>query len=191
MNLLGKNIVVYDLEIKKPINECSKGWVSYDEMGISVGCLFDYRINRYRVFMDDNIHELVDRLNEPETVIVAFNHIAFDNKLLRGSGLPLKEDFLLRNYDILLVSKEGAGVGNRFVKGFKLDDHLSTLGLPMKTGNGELAPIWYKEGKIGQVIDYCLNDVIQEKNLFEYMQNTGKCASVFMPDHYSIERLEV
>jgi len=80
--LTGKNIVVYDLEIKKPIEECSKGWSSHDEMGISVGCAFDYREMRYRVFMDDNILALVERLNEPNTLIVAFNHVNFDNKLI-------------------------------------------------------------------------------------------------------------
>ena len=100
VNLEGSNIIVYDLEIKKTIEQCSKGWDSLDEMGISVGCAFDYRSMRYRCFMDDNINELVERLNEPDTMIVAFNHIKFDNALLRATGLPLKPDDELHNYDM-------------------------------------------------------------------------------------------
>jgi len=176
--LEGRNVVVYDLEIKKTIDQCSKGWASHDEMGISVGCAYDYRSEKFRVFMDDNMQELVDRLNEPQTIVVAFNHINFDNKLLRASGFNLKPDSELKNYDMLQVSRDGAGLSvNARVPGFKLDQHLETLGLPMKTGDGAMAPIWWQEGKIGKVIDYCMNDVTQEKNLFEFMVKFGKCGS--------------
>lgn len=187
-DLTGKNIVVYDLEIKKPVEQCLKGWAGYDEMGISVGCAFDYRVMLFRVFLDDNIKELVDRLNEPGTLIVAFNHIGFDNKLLRGVGLNLKPDEQLNNYDMMRVSKKGS-TRNEFVrqKGFRLDDHLQVLGLPMKTGEGVMAPIWWQQGLVGKVIDYCLADVQQEKGLFENMYTTGRTACVAFPNLYSIE----
>lgn len=184
--LHGKNIVVYDLEIKKTIDQCTKGWNSHDEMGISVGCAFDYRSMRYRVFMDDNIMELVDRMNETDTLIVAFNHIGFDNKLLRASKFPLKPDNELDNYDMLLESRKGANsIG--FVKGFKLDDHLRVMKLPMKTAGGELAPIWWQEGKIGQLVDYCLNDVTQERTLFEYIIENGVLACEYQRQPYKVE----
>lgn len=189
-DLLGKNIVVYDLEIKKTIEQCSKGWSSHDEMGISVGCAFDYRSNKYRIFMDDNIQELVDRLNEENTLVVAFNHIGFDNKLIRASGFKLKEDSDLNNYDMLLVSRESAGAVG-FIKGFKLDDHLRVLGLPMKTGDGALAPIWWQEGKIGKVSDYCLNDVTQERCLFEYIYLNGKLANEYNKNGFEVKFPEI
>lgn len=175
MNLNGKNIVVYDLEIKNPIEKLSNGWSSMDEMGISVGCAYDYRANRYRVFMDDNIQELVDRLNEPETMVVGFNTVRFDNALLRASKLDLKPDEELNNYDMVQVSRKGARVNN-FAKGFKLDEHLKACGLPLKTASGAQAPLLYQEGKIGELIDYCLNDVAQEKALFQWMHFTGLLA---------------
>lgn len=189
--LLGRNVVVYDLEIKKPIEKCSKGWNSHDEMGVSVGCAYDYRTGRYRVFMDDNLAELVDRLNEPGTLIVAFNHIGFDNRLLRATQLPglpqLKRDTELSNFDMLVASRLGAGQPAEFRKGgFKLDDHLKTLGLPMKTGDGASAPLWWQEGKVGRVVDYCMNDVTQERALFEDMWVTGTTACAFKPERYPI-----
>lgn len=190
-DLHGKNIVVYDLEIKKTIDQCSEGWNSHDEMGISVGCAYDYRAGRFRVYMDDNIAGLVDRLNEPGTLVVAFNHLGFDNKLLRATpGMPmLKPDEELQNYDMLVMSRIGAGEGPSFRKpGFKLDDHLRTLGLPMKTGDGTQAPIMWQAGKIGAVVDYCLNDVTQERALFEHIWVTGTVACAFQPIPYPIER---
>lgn len=186
LNLLGKNIVVYDTEIKKPIEECSRGWSSHDEMGISVACAYDYRVDRYRVFMDDNMPELVDRLNEPGTVVVAFNHIGFDNVLLRASGLPLKSDSELLNYDMLVESRKAAGVSG-FTRGFKLDDHLQALQLPMKTANGAMAPVMWQERRYGELIDYCLNDVTQERALFEYVVRFRELACAYRSTPYRVE----
>jgi hypothetical protein len=186
-DLMGKNIVVYDLEIKEEIGKNGIGWKSFDKMGISVGCAFDYRSYKFRVFMDDNIRELVERLNEENTLVVAFNHVSFDNNLLRGNGLPLKDDRHLKNYDMLLESRKGAGAVG-FIKGFTLDEHLKEMKLPVKTGNGALAPIWWQEGKAGKVIDYCLNDVMVEKQLFDEIYLTGRMASAYNPNGYNIER---
>lgn len=183
--LEGMNIVVYDLEIKKPVEKCTHGWNSLDEMGISVGCAYDYRDRKYRVFMDDNMQELVDRLNEPGTLIVAFNHIGFDNPLLRASGFNLKPDTDLNNYDMLQISRKGTGESRG--RGYTLDGHLETLDLPRKTANGAMAPIWYEEGKMGMLVDYCLNDVTQERNLFEYMIKKGQLACIAHPSPYQIE----
>lgn len=188
----GKNIIVYDLEIKKPIDQCSHGWASHDEMGISVGCAYDYRTGRYRVFMDDNLHELVDRLNEIATLVVAFNHINFDNKLLRATKIErsdktiavLKPDNELNNYDMMKISQ--AGAGKKDFKGFSLDSHLQHLGLPLKTANGVLAPIWWQEGKIGAVVDYCLNDVMQERALFEHIIDNHYLTCDAHPEKYNV-----
>jgi hypothetical protein len=191
--LYGRNVVVYDLEIKKPIEECSRGWDSHDEMGISVGCAFDYRTMRYGVFMDDNIGALVTRLNEPGTVIVAFNHINFDNKLLRANGHALKPDEGLLNYDMMVVSKTAA-LGHSpttLHKGFRLDDHLFARKLPMKTANGAEAPRMWKEKRLGTLVDYCLNDVHVEKLLFEDMWIHGVTQCVAQPQAYVITRPEV
>lgn len=182
MNLSGKNIVVYDLEIKRDPNDCVAGWKSFQEFGISVACAYDYRDSRFRVFMDDNLGALVERLNQPDTLIVGFNHIRFDNEVLRASGFELKYDVSLKNYDLLQISREGAGV-EKFAKGFKLDEHLSALGLPMKSGCGSLAPKLYQDKKRGELVDYCLNDVTTEKNLFEYVVYSGVLACAHNNGH--------
>lgn len=187
--LTGKNIIVYDLEIKKTIEQCSRGWASLDEMGISVGCLYDYRDDSNHVYMDDNIGQLINRLSENGTWIVAFNHIQFDNALLRATirdpRKTLPEDSQLKNYDMLIESRKAAGAVGR-IPGFKLDDHLEALRLPLKTANGAMAPIMYQQGKIGELIDYCLNDVRQERRLFEHIILNRALANKAFPEGFSI-----
>jgi hypothetical protein len=185
-NLIGKNIVVYDLEIKNVIDGQKITWTDFEKMGISVGCAFDYRENKFRVFLDDNINELVERLNEPDTLIVAFNNISFDNNLLRKTAsVKLNPESDLRNYDMLIESKKAVNAG-KFDKGFKLDDHLQTMNLKMKTANGAMAPIWFQQGKIGTLIDYCLTDVTVERALFEHIYVNGTMASLNNPKPYAV-----
>jgi DEAD/DEAH box helicase domain-containing protein len=190
MNLAGKNILVYDLEIQKNPEDCTHGWKSHSEFGVSVACAFDYREMRFRVFMQDNLKDLSDRLNQDGTLVVGFNHVRFDNAVLRGSGCALKADSELKNFDMLLASRAGAGV-NEFAKGFKLDDHLRALSLPMKTADGLLALKLWKEKRLGELVDYCMNDVQTEKNLFEYVMNTGLMATAGKPSPYFVKRPEL
>lgn len=191
-DLAGKNILVYDLEIKNPVASLTAGWESPDEMGISVLCAFDYSLMRYRVFMDDNLAEFVERANQPGTLLVAFNQLGFDNRVVRatkigGKPLALRPDAELKQYDMLFESRLGAGVDpNVRTPGFKLDDHLSTLGLPMKTGDGAMAPVWWQAGQVGKVIDYCLADAAQERNLFEHMYQTQTVACRARPAPYGV-----
>ncbi len=181
-------MIVFDLEIAKPIAECKGGWTGYEEMGVSVGACFDYRNARYSIFMDDNIGGLVERLNEPNTLIVAFNHIGFDNCLLRGNGLPLNPDEALRNFDLLHISRQGAGLDkNAKIKGFKLDDHLEAMKLPMKLGNGADAPKLWQEKRLGELITYTINDVHCERALFEYAYVHGRMACKYKPEGYEVE----
>lgn len=187
-SFIGKNIVVYDLEIKEVIDGRLVTWKSFDKMGISVGCAFDYRENRFRVFLDDNIQQLVDRLNEEGTIVSGFNHVDFDNNLLRGMGFNLKPDSELLNYDLLRVSRKGAGV-EKYCKGFKLQEHLIELGLPLKTDSGAHAPILWREKKLGELVDYCLNDVTQELALFDYFQMHGHSKCAYKKQAYRVENI--
>ena len=60
-------IIVFDLEIKKEM-KTGADWANKAAMGISVGVAFDYASGEYRVFMDDNLQELVDLINDADLV---------------------------------------------------------------------------------------------------------------------------
>jgi hypothetical protein len=174
INLAGKNIVVLDCETKvAPTKDGPVGWKDYDKMGCSVSVTFDYQVMRYRVYMDDNRPLLMARLASAD-LVTGFNIEAFDLPLLddlsKDEGtysLNLEPQHI---YDMLKVSRRGAGVDN-FTKGFKLADHLAaTLGPDWaKSGDGAAAPALWQQGKLGELISYCMDDVAVERALFEHI----------------------
>ena len=192
MDFYQKNVVVYDLEIKNVIDGKNVTWGDHHKMGISVGCCFDFREYTFKIFMDDNMPLLVERLNQEGTLIVAFNNINFDNKLLRKDpllvekGIVLKPDSELKQYDMLLESRKAFNVG-MYEKGFKLDDHLKHMNLPLKTDDGANAPILYQQGKIGELTNYCLQDVIREKMMFDRICLDRFIANAYAPGGMEIE----
>src|SRR2546429_5389677 len=103
-NLAGRKIAVFDAEIKKPINKCTKGWQSHDEMGVSVLVIFDYQTMRYRIFGDNNIEEALDILFYHD-LVVGFNTVRFDWKLLKATYIESCAKRALdrrsKDYDIL------------------------------------------------------------------------------------------
>lgn len=170
--LIGKNFVVYDLEIKNEIDGVNVTWKTKDKMGLSVGALFDYRTGDYSVYFEENAPELAERLNEAD-MIIGFNTVDFDNELLRVHAPKLKPAEELKNFDMLVASRKACGGG--FLKGLKLDDHLlGTFGEDfMKTGHGAEAPKWWQQGLKAKVTSYCIADVRREKTLFEHIIEHG------------------
>lgn len=172
-NLIGKNVIIFDLEIRHPIGLNGVTWNTYDKMGISVGCLFDFQVMDYKVYLDDNLPEMTKRLNSAD-LVVGFNIEDFDIPLLNAHAPKVKED--VKTYDILWKSRYATGMKDpKFLKGMKLDDHLlGTFGASeMKTGDGAMAPVWFQEGKLAKVINYCIADVKREAKLFHHIVKNG------------------
>lgn len=61
--------------------------------------------------------------------------------------------------------------------GYGLDAVCETNFGMRKTGNGALAPILWQQGKRGQVIDYCLQDVKMERTLLDLIRDRGEVVS--------------
>lgn len=176
---MNKRIMVYDLEIKKAIQgksepklagiEYCSGWQDHANMGISCGVVYDYRDDRYRVFMDDNKEEFKLFLDEAD-ILVGFNHISFDNNLLAANGIrPKAEDF-----DILVEVWKAAGLGPAFRylthAGYGLDAVCAATTGYRKNGHGAIAPVDFQRGKYGSLIDYCINDVRLTKGLLDLIR---------------------
>lgn len=174
----GQKVAVFDAEIKKRIEDCSKGWQSHDEMGVSVLVIFDYLEMRYRVFDDKNAGEAV-RILEEYNVVVGFNTVNFDQKLLRATWPDLyKGHRSSRDYDILrqiwIALKLNPDKFDPSTHGgYKLDDvAYETIGL-RKTGDGAKAPVLFQEGRFAELCDYCVQDVKIERELFEFVARYG------------------
>jgi len=174
------SFLVYDLEIVKGIIkkgeeklediEYCKGWHDHEGMGVSVIGAYDSVQDTFRVFCADNFGEFEDLMND-RGVLVSFNGVGFDNKVLTANEINVPED---KCYDILREIWICCGYNpDKFYwkthGGFGLDAMAEANYLGGKTGHGALAPVDWQRGNIGAVIDYCLQDVRLTRDLFRLL----------------------
>ena len=180
--------LIYDLEIIKAIPprdpndkipgiEYCAGWDDHASMGISVIGAYDYGEQRHRTFCQDNFDEFSDLAMNRADILVGFNNIHFDNKVLRASGIEIPRDDSGVYYDLLREVWAGAGLGPDYIHpthaGYGLDAVCEVEFGLKKTGNGAYAPVLWQQGKYGQVIDYCLNDIVLTKRLLDHVVEYG------------------
>lgn len=170
-------MLIYDCEIVKgilgkkdsPIEniEYCDGWNDFDGMGISVICTYSYKTDSYGVFCEDNLHDFKALVNN-HYKIIGFNNFKFDDMLCKANGFDIPQD---KSYDILVEVWKAAGLLPFFCgpshKGYGLDACVKANSNNCKTGNGALAPIQWQRGNIGNVINYCLQDVKLTKLLMD------------------------
>jgi hypothetical protein len=176
----GRRIAVFDLEIKTPIKDCTHGWQSHDEMGVSCMVVWDYAEMRCRVFDDLNISEAAKMLCNYD-VVVGFNTVGFDWKVLRSTYPEFQQPDPGRrsaDYDILREIWISLRLDPDHFQpsthgGYKLDDvAFETIGM-RKSGDGAHAPELFQAGKYAELIDYCIQDVNIERQLFEFVAKHG------------------
>lgn len=180
------NTLIYDIEIIKAIPnrsgprdpkiEYCEGWHDHENMGVSVIGCYDYREDRYRVFCADNFGAFLSRCAIDGTLLVSFNGISFDNRVIDAC---LKTKIPERIcYDLLVEVWAASGLGPKFAypshAGFGLDAICEANFGTKKTGNGAFAPVLWQRSQIGEVIDYCLNDVRLTKQLFDHVLDGGR-----------------
>lgn len=167
-------LVIYDAEIKNAIAERGtaplegvsycKGWGDHIGMGVSVICAYVWD-EGYRVYLDDNMSAFKELVEGPEVLLVGFNNRVFDDLLLDrclGIHVPVNH-----SWDLLRAVRVARGESPGLVGGPSLDQLCKANFLPGKSGSGAFAPILWQRGRFGQVISYCLNDVMQLKKLIE------------------------
>ena len=97
--------------------------------------------------------------------MIGYNVLGFDLPVLEKYGLKLDK---VDTFDMMLdVSKVS---GWKFVKLEKVAT--ATLGVG-KSAEGTDAVIWWKEGKIDKIIEYCQQDVKVTKDIFLHGKDKG------------------
>jgi DEAD/DEAH box helicase domain-containing protein len=156
------NEVVLDIETQNTFDEV--GGFFTDKLKVSlVGCYF-YETDTWESCLYADLTKLYARL-EKSGRIIGYNSIGFDMPVLNNYyagdllGLP--------QLDILaIIAKE---LGYRI----KLDDVAkATLGV-QKSAHGLQAVAWWKEGKIDEIREYCLQDVKVTKEVYEFGLKNG------------------
>lgn len=176
-------MIIYDCEIvnaipnnKEPNREgikYCKGWSDFVGMGISCIVALEVVSGKYRVFCKDNLaafQALVDSAH----AVIGYNSIGFDNKLCEAAGVTIPRE---KSVDLLVQLWKAAGLGETFQYpshiGFGLDDVCRVNFGTTKSGHGALAPVDWQLGRIGSVIDYCINNVRLTRQVFDQVVTWG------------------
>jgi DEAD/DEAH box helicase domain-containing protein len=152
----GFRYAVLDLETRRSAQEVG-GWHRADLMGVSCVVVYDSTTGACREYLQEDVPRLVGDLVEYD-LVVGFNILRFDYAVLGGLS---RFDFgTLTTLDIL--SDIHATLGYRLSL-----EHLAreTLG-SAKSASGLQALDWWKEGRIGDIISYCRQDVAVTRDLF-------------------------
>ena len=159
-----RDFVYFDLETQKSANDVG-GWSHKDQMGMSVGVTYSTALGEYRIFGENQVEELIDQLLKADLVI-GFNHIDFDYKVLMGySILDLAEQ--CQSLDLMLDLETHLGHRPKL-------DAVASASLGMgKTAVGTDAIKWWREGKIMKIAEYCCFDVKVTRLVHEFGSKHG------------------
>ena len=165
---MSKKVLVYDCEVIN--NPTQVGWDNFTELGVSViGCHASWRdmpLVAYDARSQSYLSDFQILVDQAE-VIVGFNSISFDDKLLRENGV-----YITTTVDLLCEVRVLSGQPRFFSRGitrsgYNLGAICAANGLGMKTGHGADAPLLWQAGQYDEVIQYCLNDVRMTRRLYE------------------------
>ncbi len=156
--------IVFDIETKREFAEVG-GAQNRHLLGVSVIGCFDSADGEFRTFLEGEVLAF-GKVLRAATLVVGFNSTHFDLPVLQPY-LPF-DTSKLPSLD-LMVDLERV-LGHRV----SLDACAqATLGTG-KTGDGVQAIRWFREGKIDEVKQYCLDDVRITRDLYEYGKANGQ-----------------
>lgn len=169
--------IVLDIETKGTFDEAG-GRGHFENMQISVVGVYDYATDQYRAYEEKELGQLQNVVIN-SSLIVGFNHVGFDMPILQNYfSIDVKK---LPLFDIMLDFQQK--MGHRIA----LDSIAqATLGVG-KSGSGLDAIRYFREGKIAELKEYCLNDVKVTRQIFDYGIEHGKIAFISKMGHQKKE----
>ena len=166
-------VLYFDLETKYSAEDVG-GWSNVMDMGMSVGVVWDSSDSKFHVYLEHQTPQLIQHLRKAD-LIVGFNHVQFDLRVLAGSkstGIERQQLYLellsLNHFDILSELKK--------ILGHRL--RLESVARPTlqegKSADGLQALAWFKEGRMDKIIEYCKQDVDVTRRLHEHALRHGE-----------------
>ena len=154
------NEIVLDIETQTPITD----FRDYSNLRISLIGVYFYATDSYEYFLEPDLPALWARIEQADRII-GYNQKGFDNAVI--NNYYAGDINLVPQLDLLEVIKESLGYR------VKLDAVAkATLGVG-KTGHGLQAVEYWKEGKIQELADYCIQDVKVTKEVYDYARQHG------------------
>jgi len=162
------NYITYDIETYFPEGVADRvgGKLNVDAMKVAVIGAFVSWVDGgiYVAFLEENVGEFLELMKSADCVI-GYNHIWFDNAVLaKYADFDLNK---LPNWDLMLEVEKNLGFKA------KLDDLCkSNLGT-QKTESFETYRHYHRDGKMYELTDYCMHDVLLTEKLHQLVLKNG------------------
>lgn len=165
MNTDGPDIVYFDLETQRSAGDVG-GFANRDRMGMSIGVTFSTRAGEYHIFREEDAGGLVEQLMKAD-LVVGFNHVSFDYAVLQPYTIF---DLAEHTVNLDMLTDLEARLGHRP----KLEAVAqATLGAG-KSAEGLQAIVWWREGKLREIAQYCAYDVKVTMRVHQYGVRHGR-----------------
>jgi hypothetical protein len=164
------------------------GWSNKPALGLSIGGYYSYADDRVHWFDEHNLLLTIARLVDEQPLMVSFNGIAFDFPLMRGilrrraDNCSDEPDYNLhalcdrfktlaaKSYDILAEVWKAAPA-DKMKRGLNSLDAISRAnGVGGKLSHGYQAPRDWASGRRADVINYCQDDILKTRALFDIIR---------------------
>lgn len=155
-------VLTFDIETTNTFDEV--GSPNAEDLDLAVICVHDSETNEMTHYFKEDLGKLWP-LMESADMLVTFNGDHFDipllNKYYAGDLTNIK------SLDLLVEIKKSLG------RRIKLDDIASaTLG-EKKSADGLQSIIWWRQGKIDDVVSYCKQDVLVTRKVYDHAIEKG------------------
>jgi DEAD/DEAH box helicase domain-containing protein len=155
--------IVFDVETQKSLAEVG-GRENIRDLLLSLAVVYHYSDSSYVTFLEKDADSLLEEICRASRVI-GFNLLGFDYIVLDRYGKLAA--ISQKTVDMMKLCEQQLGFRP------KLDDlAYATLG-KKKGANGLLAIRLFREGKIKELEQYCRNDVLITRELFEFGRKHG------------------
>ncbi|OGZ97724.1 MAG: hypothetical protein A2679_02950 [Candidatus Sungbacteria bacterium RIFCSPHIGHO2_01_FULL_54_26] len=169
-----RDTLIIDLETKKAFAEVG-GEKNIRDLGISVAGVYSYAKDAFFAFEEHELSQLTEMLKETDHII-GFNIIHFDIPVLEAYvDKAILASIALTDIFADAVKFLGHRVGLDGVA-------KATLGMG-KSGHGLEALEWFRQGRMADVKEYCLDDVRLTRDLYEYGKKNGHVLFESYIDH--------
>jgi len=156
------NEVVLDIETANTFQDV--GGYFPDKLDVSVVVAYFYETDEYVSYLLEDLPKLFERL-ERSGRIIGYNSVGFDMPVLNRYYVG----DLLKIPQLDMLAKIHESLGYRI----KLDDVAAATIGTRKSAHGLLAVKWWREGKVQDVIDYCKQDVVVTRGVYEFGRENG------------------
>ena len=158
------NHIVLDIETQNLFSDVG-GKENLTKLLLSVAGVYSYADKNFHTFAEEDL-SIFEKMLERTDLIIGFNINHFD--------LPILQKYLkvdLSKIPVLDIMTEVVNaVGHRV----SLDDLLVNTLNKRKSANGLLAVQYFKEGRLGELKKYCLDDVRLTRDLYEHGLKNGE-----------------